>query len=102
MLYGLTMTYCNYHYNMMAPAITVMMIHHAVHFVYLTSKGNRRGKPMKTSYYANRRNERNRVYNDLAWEVEEREMSRRSGARPSSYRSVNLTSEIESYLNELY
>ena len=56
---------------------------------------------MDMSHYANRLNERERVFKDLEWEVEERDMMRRAAARPAGRRMVNLSAEIDRYLSDL-
>ena len=55
---------------------------------------------MNMSHYANRLAERNRVFEDLEWEVEERRSFRRS-QHPSEGRSINLSAEVDRYLGSL-
>ena len=51
--------------------------------------------------YANRLAERNRIFEDLEWEVEEHDAARRAAARPTNGRLVNLSAEIDRYLSDL-
>jgi len=59
----------------------------------------KQGVTMNMSNSANRDSERSRIFADLEWEVEERQIARRSDAKPG--KRVNLTAEIERYLSEL-
>jgi len=56
---------------------------------------------MNMSHYANRVIERNRAFEDLEWEMEERAIARRTRQLVASRPAVNLSADIDRYLERL-